>query len=328
MKALVTGASGFIGSHLVDGLIREGHEVTALVRKTSRLHWLENKPVELVTGDVLHRDSLTDAVKNQDVIFHVAGMIVARSTRAFMRTNHAGTENLMETIVKHNPGVKKVVYVSSMAAGGPTTPDRPMTEEDPSHPISAYGKSKYLGEETTLSYKNEFHVTAIRPPVVYGPRDRGVLKFVRLVAKKIKINPGSRDRYVTLIHVSDLIEALILTATKETKNGEMYYVDDGTPVRTWLELQDLVADALNKKAFNIRIPLALAFLTATVMEVQQRVSGKRAWINLDKYREFSQRAWLCDGTKIREQLGFTPNTTLSEGLRETISWYRKMGWIE
>ncbi|MEE9167324.1 MAG: NAD-dependent epimerase/dehydratase family protein, partial [Candidatus Neomarinimicrobiota bacterium] len=122
MKSLVTGASGFIGSHLVERLVDEGHRVTALVRKTSRLRWLENDSVQLVTGDIRNPDSLVGAVKNQDLIFHVAGTIRARRMKEFAETNHEGSRNLINTVIKHNPGVKKFVYVSSLAAGGPTTP--------------------------------------------------------------------------------------------------------------------------------------------------------------------------------------------------------------
>lgn len=327
MKTLVTGASGFIGSHLVDRLIDDDHDVTGLIRKTSRLQWLENKPVRLVTGDIRNADSLIEAVKGKDIIFHVAGKVVARNYKSFVDTNQTGTENLMETILSYNSNVKKVIYISSIAAAGPTTPDHILTEKDPSYPINAYGKSKYAGEQTILSYKDKINVVIIRPPVVYGPRDRGTLTFFRLVAKHIKINLGYRDRYVTLVHVSDLAEAILLAAIKETGNGELFYVDDESPVRTLLEIQHKIAQIMGKKTLRIRVPLASLFIVTAVMEGLHRITGKNTWINFDKYREFSQQAWLCDGTKIREKLGYSPKITLQQGLRQTITWYNEMGWI-
>jgi len=328
MKTLVTGASGFIGSHLVDQLIDDGHEVTGLIRETSSRRWLENKPVRLVTGDIRNADSLTDAVKEQEVIFHVAGSIIARNYKKFEETNHTGTENLMKKILAHNPNVKKVIYVSSIAAAGPTTPDHLLTEEDPSYPINAYGKSKYAGEQTVLSYSDKINVLIIRPPVVYGPRDKGVLKFFQLVAKHIKIKLGYRDRYVTVIHVSDLVDAMLLTLQKETETGELYYVDDGTPKRKWLEIQNKIARIMGKRTVNIRIPLTFLFLVSATMDGIQRMSRKKNWISLDKYKELSQQAWLCDGTKIEKTVGYSPKITLEKGLQQTIAWYQEKGWIE
>ncbi|MEE9167076.1 MAG: sugar nucleotide-binding protein, partial [Candidatus Neomarinimicrobiota bacterium] len=204
----------------------------------------------------------------------------------------------------------------------------PLTEEDPSLPINAYGKSKYAGEQSVLSAKDKLNVVAIRPPLVYGPRDRGVLNFVRLVAKGIEINLGSRDRYVTVINVSDLVELLLLSATKESGTSELYYADDGTPVRTWFELQDTVAEILDRKTLRIRIPLSIAFPVALTMEVSQRLTQRQFRINLEEYKKLSQRAWLCDGTKAQQELGFVPGKTLEHGFHEAIGWYRETGWIQ
>ena len=327
MKALVTGASGFIGSHLVDRLLQENYEVTALIRKTSRLRWLENKPIRLTMGDLREPESLVEAVTDQDFIFHLAGVILARNTQEFAETNHHGTENLMEAIMAHNPRVKKTIHVSSLAAGGPTTSDYPLTEEDGSRPISAYGKTKYAGEQTVLSYKDRLNVSVIRPPVVYGPRDKGVLKFFQLIEKHIRVNLGFRNRYASIIHVSDLVEAILLAATRETMSGALYYVGDGGKPRTWIDFQNEIAGVLETWSVKIRVPLALMFLTASLLHGFYLITGKATWINLDKYRELSQEAWLCDGSKIQRELGYTPNVTAPEGIRQTAAWYREMGWL-
>jgi len=327
MKILVTGVSGFIGSHLVDGLLAKGHDVTGLVRETSSLRWLENKPVRLITGDIRDADSLTDAVKNQDVIFHVAGDVISRNYQSFMETNKNGTENVMMTILSGNPGIKKVIYISSLSAAGPTTPDKLLTEKDPSYPISAYGRSKYEGEKTVLYYKDKINVLIIRPPVVYGPRDKGTLIFFHLIKKHFKVNLGYRDRYVTIVHISDLVDAMLLAALKDTESGELYYIDDGTPKRTWNEIQKNIAEMMNRWTLNIRIPLTVLFLLAASMDGLQRITHRKTWINLSKYRELSQQAWLCNGVKIQKQLGYTPKIDLMYGLRLTIEWYQKMEWI-
>lgn len=326
MRVLVTGASGFIGSHLVDRLLEDGHALTALVRETSRLRWLEDKPVRLVTGDVREPESLGSAVAQQNLIFHVAGAILSPDARGFDETNRTGTENLMEAISTHNPNVRKVVYVSSLAAGGPTLPQRPLRETDPPGPINAYGRTKLAGEETVLSYTDRLNVVAVRPPVVYGPRDRGVLNFFRLAAKGIKLNLGFRERLISVIHVSDLVEALTVAGLSEDSSGT-YYADDGTEGWTWLELQSEIAEALGVTARTVRVPLTPLFVYAALATVTQRLFHTKGWINLSKFREMTQRAWLCDSSRIQEELGYRPAVPAERGLTETAEWYSKAGWL-
>ena len=327
MRTLVTGASGFIGSHLTDALSTAGHDVTALVRTTSNLRWLEGSPARLVTGDLLDKDSLAAAVADQEIIFHVAGAVIAKDLQEFDSTNFRGSENILEAILHHNPGVKKVIYVSSLAAGGPTTPDHPLTEDDPSQPVSDYGASKLRGEESVLSYSDRLHTVAIRPPIVYGPRDKGLLTFFRIVKKHIKLNLGMSHRYITLIHVSDLVQAMMLMAEKETVSGSFYYVNDGVPARSWFDVQNEVAKALDVWTIPLKLPLALAFVSIAAMHMIQKMTGRRSYLNLNKYSEMAQRAWICDGSKIREELGYTPKVFTEDGFRETAKWYRESGWL-
>lgn len=327
MKSLVTGATGFIGSHLVDALLKEGHDVTALVRTSSSLRWLEGKAIRLATGDVRDPASLKDALRDQEYVFHLAGKVAARSFREFDETNHVGTRNLMDAILKHGREVKKVIYVSSLAAGGPTTPDHPLTEEDPSHPISLYGKSKYLGEQAVLDCRDRVNVVAVRPPIVYGPRDRGVLPFFRMVKRHLQFNLGFRDRYVTVVHVLDVARALIMVATREEARDGFYYIDDGNPVATWLDVEKIIKGAVNSWTVTLRMPVTPFFLASSVLHGLQYVTGKTSFFNLPKYRELIQTAWLCDGGKMRRELGFEPVVSAEQGIPETARWYERMGWI-
>ncbi|MCH8010403.1 MAG: NAD(P)-dependent oxidoreductase [Candidatus Marinimicrobia bacterium] len=326
-KVLVTGANGFIGSHLVDRLLEKNYEVTALVRETSRLGWLKNKPIRMITGDIRFPDTLPDVVKDQDAIFHVAGVINGKNYSDYADTNHTGTENLMNAILKHNPSIQKVIYLSSLSTGGPTTPDHPLTEADPSNPLTAYGKTKYAGERVVLDLHDRLNVIAIRPPVVYGARDLGILGFFQLVSKHVRINLGFRDRYVTMIYVSDLVDALILPIETEIKSGEFYYVSDGTPNRTWLGLQQIIAKALGIWTLKLKVPLTPLFLYASVMHGYQLLTGIKTRINLTRYRLLTQHAWTCDCTKIMNELGYKPKITLEKGIFDTVEWYQQIGWI-
>lgn len=327
MRSLVTGASGFIGSHLVDTLLEEGHEVTALVRPTSPMRWLEGKPVRLAVGDLRDPGSLREVLRDHDIVFHCAGKIRGRTFAEFNAANHVGTRNLMDAILMYRPGIEKVIYVSSLSAGGPTSPDQPLTEDKPSRPVSLYGRSKLMAEEAVLEHRDRIPVVSVRPPVVYGPRDRGLLPFFHLVKRHLRLNLGLRDRYATIIHVSDVVRALILAAARDEAHGGYYYIDDGTPVRSWLEMQDAIQSAVGAWTFTIRLPLAPFFLVSSISHAFQYVTGKTYPMNLPKYRELSQRAWLCHGAKIRLELGFAPAVSVEKGMAETAQWYERTGWL-
>ena len=178
-----------------------------------------------------------------------------------------------------------------------------------------------------LSYSDRLHTVAIRPPIVYGPRDKGLLTFFRIVKKHLKLNLGMSHRYITLIHVSDLVQAMMLMAEKETVSGSYYYVNDGVPARSWFEVQNEVAKALDVWTIPLKLPLALAFVSIAAMHMIQKMTGRRSYLNLNKYSEMAQRAWICDGSKIREELGYTPKVFTEDGFRETAKWYRETGWL-
>ncbi len=166
MIALVTGANGFVGSHLVDLLLESGYQVRCLVRGTSDLRWLEGKNVELRHGGILDPSSLAGAVRGADYVFHVAGITRARRREDFLRVNGEGTRNLAEACAKHAPGVRKIVYCSSLAAGGPAPSSRPIDEESPAVPHSTYGRSKLEGEIALLRLADRLSYSIVRPPAI------------------------------------------------------------------------------------------------------------------------------------------------------------------
>ena len=177
MKTLVTGATGFIGSHLVEELLKGGHRVTCLVRKTSNLQWINGLNVRLIYGDCTIKESLLNAVADFDYIFHLAGLTKAANERDFFSANALGTENLVSAVIEKNPDTKRFVYLSSLAAAGPSCDGTPAKEAGEPKPVSAYGRSKLEGERIVMRHKNTIPVTVIRPPAVYGPRDKDFYIF-------------------------------------------------------------------------------------------------------------------------------------------------------
>ena len=189
MKALVTGGTGFIGSHLTEALIRKGVQVRCLLRKTSDLKWLKGLPIEFVHGDCNDKTSLEKAVRGVDWVFHLAGVTKAIKEETYFEVNGLGTENLIHACLENNPRLQKFIYISSQAAAGPSRNGCNKKELDPCEPVSFYGRSKRVGEELVLTHAHELPVLILRPSAVYGPRDKDIFAFFKCLSRRIKPCP-------------------------------------------------------------------------------------------------------------------------------------------
>jgi dihydroflavonol-4-reductase len=330
MRALITGASGFVGSTLCEELIRRGYEVQALMRKTSSRANLGEAKIIPVAGDLRDADSLLAAVKGVDVIFHVAGVVAAKSREDFFTANAIGTKNIVEAAKQSGERLKRLVYVSSLAAAGPSRPDRPNLEGDPSKPVSNYGASKLAGEEYVLAAKNELPVTVLRPPAVYGPRDKGVFTFFQMIQRGFLPllgleNPDPR-RY-SFVHVDDLVQGISLAgAAKEIPSGEIFYLS-GDGEYSWEQAMRLVAKGMQNKPLPLRLPIPLMRGAGAVCSAISKVSGKALPFSLDKVKEIAAPAWTCSNAKAKKGLKFEPYWDLEKGFAQTAKWYRDNGWL-
>ncbi len=326
LNALVTGANGFVGSHLVEGLLSRGYQVTCMVRKTSNLRWLSGLKVEYVYADINTKESLKDALKEFDLIFHAAGLTKATSREKYFKANCQGTKNLLEVCVEDNPKIKRFVHISSQAVVGPGKDRQPLDETAPCHPITDYGKSKLQGEEVVLEYSSKLPVTIIRPPAVYGPRDSDILGFFKVANKGFKTLLGKGESYISLCYVGDLVDGIILAAESPKAIGQIYFIANDQ-IYSWREAFKIIACVLDKKLITLRIPRAFLFAVAFVSENVFRLLGKSTAVNMQKIRELTQRYWLCDVSKAKEELGFSPKYKLKEGAEKTVRWYREKGWL-
>jgi nucleoside-diphosphate-sugar epimerase len=326
MKAFITGANGFIGSFLVEKLLEQNFEVTCLVRKTSNLRWIKNLPIRFEYGDVTNFDSLIDAVKTKDYIFHCGGIVRARTESDFLRVNYSGSKNLLEVCKQHNPNLKRFVYVSSQAAAGPSVDGIPITETIPPNPISNYGRSKLQGEEITREYSQHFSTTIIRPPSVYGPRDSDILTIFKYVKSGIKPKIGRKEKRISIVHVNDLVRGIILAAKHKNAENETFHISNQQNVSV-KELMNLIAQVMDKNGIEITVPEFLLDIVAFFSENLARLSGKVAILNRDKVREMKQQYWLVDSNKAEKKLRFSSEIDIKDGLKQTYLWYQKQGWL-
>ncbi|MDA8091856.1 MAG: NAD-dependent epimerase/dehydratase family protein [Nitrospiraceae bacterium] len=330
MRALVTGATGFIGSHLVPKLLKDGYKVRCLTRKASSLEKVSGLPVELYTGDLSDPGSLVEAVRGVDYIFHLAGLTKTNEDREFYDVNARGTRNLVETAARENPGLKKFIYLSSLAAAGPVLEDlTPLTEEVLPHPVSHYGKSKLLGEKAVSEAAGKFPVIIMRPTAVYGPGDRDFYLLFKMIKKGIFLYWGMS--HYSLIYVEDLVRAIAAAATAGMECGKekskIYFLSDGN-IYSNLEIAAAIAQAMpwakREKPVRIPVPRFLLPVAAAFSGIGGRDSGI---INRDKLREMRFKNWCCSAERARSEIGFEPLITLKEGVKWTADWYRSHQWI-
>jgi nucleoside-diphosphate-sugar epimerase len=319
-KALVTGANGFIGSHLVEGLLARGYQVRGLVRKTSNLEWLSGLPIELNYGEVTNKPSLYPAVKDVDFIFHIAGTTKARNKSEYEFINYQGTKNLLEVCVESNPQIKRFVYFSSLAAAGPSNNSHPKNEAAECSPVSDYGEVKLKAEKLAVEFGKSLPTVILRLPAVYGPRDREGITYFKILKKGIR--PVFGETYSALF-INDAVTAAILCAENNIPSGAIYFVSDGD-CHSLDEMAEIAEKLMGVSTLRFKVPKPILNFYACL---QDKFSKNQSIINQDKIKELSQKCWTCDTTKIRNNLGFSPKFSLEEGLKLTIGWYKERRWL-
>ncbi len=324
--ALITGSNGFIGSHLVQRLIEDDVTVRCLVRKTSDLRWLEELDVEIIYGDLRDYDSLEEAVSKVDTVFHCAGQTGYADNESYYQTNVMGTVNLLKAIAYHNPYIKRFIYLSSQAASGPSYDGHPITEVDSRDPLTSYGASKLAAEEAALAFEPQIPITIVRPPLVYGPRDRNLYPLFKIISKGIKPVVGWRKRYVSLIYIDDLIEGLLLAVKSKKAAGQTYFITFESQF-AYQDLNKVIASVMGQRAITVHVPVFLFTGIVLFTDLISKITGKSMVLNKQRMQIIKQRYWICDGSKAVEELGFQSVFTLEEGIRKSIAWYRDNGWL-
>jgi nucleoside-diphosphate-sugar epimerase len=320
---LVTGATGFVGSHLVEALQRSGAEITAFARSPAKSASLVSSGVRVVAGDLHDLDGLSRAVQGQDVIYHVAGVVAARSEAEFLRCNCEGTRNLV-TAAETSGQQLRFVLVSSLAAGGPAPRGLPLDGTEPARPVTAYGRSKLAAEEVVRA--SSLSWTIVRPPVVYGPRDREVFKLFRLARLGIAPVFGDGAQELSAIHAADLASSFLAVADSGGATGHTYTACH-PQIFTSGEFARAIGAAMGRSVGTLRIPKPLGRALLTITENAARIAGQQTILTTDKANEFFQAAWTGDPRPLTRDTGWCAKFDLRSGLADTYQWYRRAGWL-
>ncbi len=325
MLALVTGASGFVGSHIVDGLLRKGVRVRCLLRSTSSRRWLEGKPVEYVAGDVRDPAGLDDAVRGAQWVVHAAGLTHARTADEFFEANARGTENILAAALRAGQAIQRFIYISSQAAAGPSGDGHPIAEDRAPRPVSPYGKSKLDGESLVMGAAGRIPVVTIRPPTIYGPREQALYKYFRSVGHHVRPGLGKIRRF-SVVYAADHASAVWAALTQDRAVGEIYFVG-GPDITDYEEMGAAIVRAMGTWAIRVPIPWIALQAGALVGEVVGALTRRAPFFSRQKFREITAGEWIVSSAKIRAQLGWAPEVSLEEGVRLTAAWYREAGWV-
>ncbi|MCA9739939.1 NAD-dependent epimerase/dehydratase family protein [candidate division KSB1 bacterium] len=329
MKAVVTGANGFIGSHLVEYLLQAKFEVSCLQRGTSNPAFLQGLPIKTEVIDYQQPETLakSPALLEADYIFHAAG-VTKRVTKAqFIEGNVEPAQNLLEVLSAREDKPKRFVFISSQAALGPSDSLQHLRREDERPtPIELYGESKFIAEQVVRDYGDRIPYTIIRPSSVFGPRDVDFLNLFKQIMHGFNIYAGNRYKFVSIIYVADLVRGILDAAFSDNARNQLYHLCDDQPVN-WETIQSTIAEVAGKKVLTASIPEFFLRIAGQFGDGYSRLTGKFSLMNSQKIQLSMPKYWLVSNQKSKDDFGFRCETPLREGLQKTLTWYQQNKWM-
>lgn len=326
MRALVTGSSGFIGSHLTQDLLKKGCQVFCLLREESDLKWTKDLNVTFVKGDYSNKDSLKKCVRGMDYVFHLAAVLNARDWNSYYNANVRATQNLVEACVEANQGIRKFVFVSSIAASGPLYEKIFRDENCACSPSSLYGKSKLYAERVVNEFRTKIPVTIARPPIVIGPRQQELFILMQLLKKRIFPVIGKKDQQMSICFINDLVRALILMAEREQACSQTYYIADPKPY-SWREMLKITAKKMGVYPYVVKIPYPALLSIAQFSEIYANITRTEPLITTRYICSTRNHYHLYSGQKIHDELGFRYQTEFSQGIEDVVNWYKRQNLL-
>lgn len=327
MRAFLTGATGFVGSHLAAALVERGDDVVCLARRPAQAAFLSSLGARVAPGSLEDASSLAAALSGADVAYHVAGLTAAGSEREFVQVNAEGTRRLIGAARAAAPGLSRFVYVSSLAAVGPVPLGERLTESAVCRPVTNYGRSKLAGE-AVVREAPALCWAIVRPGVVYGPRDRELLRMFRIARTGFVPVFGRGLQEVSLVHAADLARAIIAAGTEARALGQTYHVA-GPEAVSQRELARLIGRAVRRgrEPLVLGVPAAIAGPIVRAIGAAAALSGRRTVVSGDKLEEFLAPSFATSVEKAQRELGWRATIAPADGLAATAAWYRENGWL-
>ncbi len=331
MKILVTGASGFIGSFIVEEALRQGFETWAAVRKSSSREYLQDSRIHFIELDFSSEEKLMEQLRGHefDYVVHTAGVTKCLKTEDFFKVNYQGTVNLVQAILKLQMPLKRFVYLSSLSVYGAIREQQPyqeIEETDHPRPNTAYGKSKLKTEQYLDSIGNDFNYIILRPTGVYGPREKDYFLMAKSIKGHLDFSVGFKRQDITFVYIDDVVQAVFL-ALDRGMSGRKYFLSDGNVYQS-STFSDYIHNELGSPWWiRIKAPVWVLKVVTFFGEYVGRTTGKTSALNHDKYNILKQRNWRCNIEPACDELGYHPHFGLQQGVKETMAWYKQHHWL-
>lgn len=330
---LITGATGFIGRHLIKQAVKNGYRVIAAVRKHSNTCYLKEINIPTVILNLENPEHLLSDINNIlntygniDALIHNAGITQTLNNEEYYKINTNLTKNLIDAIMRLEGKIPKFIYVSSIAAVGPgsSISFKKISEDDIPHPVTHYGKSKLYAENHIRS-KEDLPWIIVRPTAVYGEHEKNFLNVIKSINNGLELYMGSKKQMISFIHVSDLVSSILRLASDKI-SGQIFNLSDGKDYSI-VEVNDIIKSALKKKTISVVLPFSMVKVIATIVEFFGRITNSSPILNKDKLYELTELNWLIDNSKIIKEINYIPKIKFATGITQTIDWYKKNGWL-
>ncbi|MBX2900297.1 MAG: NAD(P)-dependent oxidoreductase [Cyclobacteriaceae bacterium] len=326
-KLLITGASGFLGYHLVEEAVQQGYNVTAAVRRGSSVDQLKKFAIRYTILDYEDQNALLKNIADQeyDYIIHAAGVTKANRLEEYELINSVYTQNLAQALVASGNQLKKFVYISSLAAVGPieNLADT-ITEQSLAKPVTSYGKSKLLAEIHLASF-NTLPWIILRPTAIYGPMERDLFLIIKTLYRGLDLYIGKTDQMLSFVYVKDVARASVLALAAGTQR-HIYNISDGHRYDRYA-FASILKNHLNKKAIRIHLPISVVRSMASILEFVYQFNKMKPALNKEKTAELTASNWVCSIDAIKKDIGYEPQYTLEPGMKETLDWYKLNKWL-
>ena len=331
MKILITGASGFIGSFIVEEALKQGFETWAAVRKSSSKEYLQDERIHFIELNLSSKAQLIEQLQPHqfDYVVHAAGVTKCLNKADFHRINTEGTKNLVDALLDLQMPLKRFVFLSSLSVFGAIKERLPydeIREDDTPQPNTEYGRSKLEAERYIDSIGSRIPYIILRPTGVYGPKEKDYFMMAKSIKQHIDFAVGYQRQDITFVYVTDVVQAVFL-ALEKGETGRKYFLSDGQVYQS-TTFSDLIHEELGRPWWlRITAPVWVLRVVTFFGEYIGHMTGKVTALNNDKYNILRQRNWRCDIEPARRELGFEPKVQLKEGVKTTIQWYKDHKWL-